>query len=113
MDNGFWKMLDEMVSTHAIVIDRPKSSRHPHFSHIVYELDYGYLEGTSSMDGGGIDVWVGSLGVKKVCAVICTVDCMKNDSEIKLLIGCTKEEMQYVERFHNSSEYMKGLLIER
>lgn len=113
MNAGFWELLDEMVQAHPIIIDRPKGSRHPRFSHIVYELDYGYLEGTSAMDGGGIDVWVGSLSERAVCAVICTVDKMKNDSEIKLLIGCTKEEMRCIERFHNSSEYMKGMLIER
>ena len=43
------------------------------------------------MDGGGIDVWVGS-GEKTVDAIMCIVDMMKRDSEIKLLIGCTEEE---------------------
>ena len=34
-------------------------------------------------------------------------------SEIKLLIGCTEEEINTVYEFHNSTEYMKGLLIKR
>lgn len=41
------------------------------------------------MDGAGIDVWVGS-DEKKVDAIMCIVDLMKKDSEIKILIGCTE-----------------------
>ena len=51
MNQAYWKMLQEIADTHEIVIDRPKGSRHPRFHHIVYPLDYGYLQGTSSMDG--------------------------------------------------------------
>ena len=112
-DNDFWKAVDALVSSGKIVIDRPKGSTHPHFPNIKYEVDYGYIESTTSMDGGGIDVWLGSLADKKVNAIICTVDLMKKDSEIKLLIGCTEEEMNTAYAFHNDSEFMKGFLIKR
>ena len=56
MNEAFWRMLDDLVKEHEIVIDRPKGSRHPRYPQIVYRLDYGYLKGTSSMDGGGIDL---------------------------------------------------------
>ena len=112
-DKDFWKAVDVLVSSGKIVIDRPKVSVHPKFSDVKYEVDYGYIENTSSMDGGGIDVWLGSLAEKKVNAIICTVDLMKKDSEIKLLIGCTEEEITTVYEFHNDSEFMKGILIRR
>ena len=112
-DNDFWKAVDALVSSGKIVIDRPKGSTHPRFPNIKYEVDYGYIESTTSMDGGGIDVWLGSLADKKVNAIICTVDLMKKDSEIKLLIGCTEEEMNTVYAFHNDSEFMTGFLIKR
>ena len=112
-DNDFWKAVDVLVSSGEIVIDRPKGSVHPRFLNIKYEVDYGYIENTSSMDGGGIDVWLGSLVDKQVNAIICTVDLMKKDSEIKLLIGCTEEEITTVYEFHNDSEFMKGILIRR
>lgn len=38
---------------------------------------------------------------------------MKKDSEIKLLIGCTKAERESIYRFHNASQYMKGVMILR
>ena len=112
-DKDFWKAVDTLVSSGKIIIDRPKGSVHPKFPDVKYEVDYGYIENTSSMDGGGIDVWLGSLAEKKVNAIICTVDLMKKDSEIKLLIGCTEEEITTVYEFHNSTEFMKGILIRR
>ena len=109
----FWAALDKLAESSRIVIDRPKGSRHPRFTEYIYPLDYGYLEGTSSMDGGGIDVWRGSDPEQRLTALICTVDLMKRDSEIKLLIGCTEAELQAVINFHNDSEFMKGLLVRR
>ena len=69
-DKDFWKAIDALVSSGKIVIDRPKGSLHPRFPNIKYEVDYGYIENTSSMDGGGIDVWLGSLVDKQVNAII-------------------------------------------
>lgn len=109
----FWTALDELVAKTKIVIDRPKGSRHPRFPNIIYKVDYGYLENTSSMDNDGIDVWVGSMNDKKIDAVMCIVDLMKNDSEIKILIGCTEEEKEIIYQFHNETEFMKGILIRR
>lgn len=42
-----------------------------------------------------------------------TVDLMKRDSEIKLLIGLSDEEKQLVSEFHNDSIYMKGIIVNR
>lgn len=111
-DNAFWQALDKLVAESKIVIDRPKGSRHPKYLDCVYPVDYGYLEGTSSMDGGGIDVWKGTDG-DYIDAIICTVDLLKKDSEIKILIGCNEEEKQLVLEAHNNSKYMKGILIQR
>lgn len=109
----FWRTMDDLVAGKRIVIDRPKGTAHPRFPKIVYPMDYGYLEGTAAMDGQGIDVWVGSRPEKDADALIVTVDLMKRDSEIKLLIGLTEEEKQRVMAFHNDSASMKGLLIRR
>lgn len=113
MEQPFWRTLDELVQRHSIVIDRPKGSAHPRFPHCVYPVDYGYLKDTASMDGGGIDIWVGTAPARQIGAILCTVDLMKGDSEIKILLGCTSEETQKIHQFHNGSPYMKGLLIPR
>lgn len=106
----FWKAIDELVDHSEIVIDRPKGTVHPKYPNFIYQVDYGYLKDTSSMDGAGIDVGVGS-GEQKVDAVMCTVDLMKKDSEIKILIGCTEEEKDIVYKTHNETQFMKGVLI--
>ena len=108
----FWNELDELVNKSEIVIDRPTGSAHPKYPDFIYRVDYGYLRDTSSMDGAGIDVWVGS-GDKKIDAIMCIVDLLKRDSEIKILIGCTEEEKMEVYRTHNETPYMKGIMIRR
>ena len=110
--NAFWSALDKLVSESKIIIDRPKGSHHPKYSNFMYPVDYGYLENTSSMDGDGIDVWRGS-GEQCIDAIVCTVDLVKKDSEIKILIGCNEKEKQLVLDVHNNSEYMKGILIRK
>ncbi|MBE6684983.1 MAG: inorganic pyrophosphatase [Ruminococcaceae bacterium] len=112
-NESFWQAIDTLVSSGKIIIDRPKGSTHPRFPEVKYDIDYGYIENTSSMDGGGIDVWRGSLPSNTVGAIICIVDLMKKDSEIKLLVSCTEEEMNTVYEFHNKTEFMKGILIKR
>ena len=111
-NEDFWKAIDELVSNSEIVIDRPRGSAHPRFPNFIYKVDYGYLKDTASMDGGGIDVWVGS-GEKKIDAIMCIVDLRKKDSEIKILVGCTEEEKLEVYKTHNETQYMKGVLIRR
>lgn len=108
----FWDALDELVNNSEIIIDRPKGSAHPKYPDFIYRVDYGYLTDTSSMDGAGIDVWVGS-GERTVDAVMCIVDLKKKDSEIKILIGCTEEEKSIVYETHNKTPFMKGILIHR
>lgn len=112
-DKKFWKALDRLVAESELVIDRPKGAQHPKYPEVIYEVDYGYLKGTSSMDGAGIDVWRGTNEAAKVDAVLLIVDLLKKDSEIKLLLGCTDEEKEVIYRFHNESQYMKGILINR
>jgi len=110
-NSDFWFALDKLVSESKIIIDRPKGSRHPKYPDYIYPLDYGYLENTTSMDGGGIDIWKGTDG-DYIDAIVCTVDILKKDSEIKILIGCTEEEKQLVLNVHNG-EYMEGIMIRR
>ena len=92
----FWDLIDRFVTESRIVIGRPKGTRHPSYPEVVYPADYGYLENTRSMDGEGIDVWVGSSGKKQADTIICTVDMKKRDAEIKILIGCSEEEKEAI-----------------
>jgi inorganic pyrophosphatase len=63
------------------------------------------------MDGGGIDVWLGSLnrmkgkrGGKILTGILCTFDTLKRDAEIKLLIGCNEADIQIIRDFHKEMQ---------
>jgi inorganic pyrophosphatase len=109
----FWTRLESLIASSEIVIDRPRGGRHPRYPGIVYPLDYGYLKGIAGGDGNELDVWQGSLADKRLTAVICTVDVKKRDAEVKLLIGCTPEEIGIIRNFHNDNEYMSGIVVNR
>ena len=109
---NFWRHLDELIESTEVTIDRPAGSRHPRFPKVVYPLDYGYLQDTSGGDGNEIDVWRGSLSDGRLDAVVCTVDLHKRDSEVKLLLGCTKAEKNTILGFHSEGA-MAAILVER
>lgn len=112
-DSQFWDLLDQLIQKAHVVVDRPKDSPHPDYPDAIYPLDYGYLAGTTSSDGAGIDVWIGAGGEKKAVGVICTVDLIKQDSEVKVLLGCSDQEMRDAVKFVNTSDNTSGLLIRR
>lgn len=109
----FWIRTDRLLAASEIVIDRPKGTTHPRYSEAVYPVDYGYLKGTSSGDGNEIDVWRGSMTASPLVGVVCTVDTLKGDAEVKLLVGCTDDEIEAVDKFHNENDYMSGIVVLR
>ena len=99
--------MQQLVRTTSLIIDRPQGASHPRYPEMIYPLDYGYLENTISGDGGGIDAWLGSLNTgmndntrKTLKGILCTFDTLKRDAEIKLLIGCSEEDIQVIRDFH-------------
>lgn len=42
-----------------------------------------------------------------------TVDLLKRDSEIKLLLDCTEDEVRAVMAFLGDSDFMKAMLVRR
>lgn len=112
MGSGFWEFLQQLVTEHRIVIDRPAGSTHPHYPNLVYPIDYGYLDGTTTVDGGGLDCWIGSQPGKDLDAVALTVDLHKRDAEIKLLLGCTEAEKAIILDFLNGDR-MRACLVRR
>lgn len=112
LGEGFWRQLDRLVRDHEVGIDRPRGSAHPIHATAIYPLDYGFLLGTRSADGGGVDVWVGGLEGRAVTGIICTVDGAKADVELKILLACSKREAELALSFHNAGQ-QHGILILR
>lgn len=102
IDPAFWRRLDEFIASHNMVIDRPKGTPHPRYPDLITPVDYGYIVGTAAMDGGGIDLWLGSSGFAQVDGIVCAVDLEKGQVEIKVLYSCTPDEIDTLERLMNS-----------
>ncbi len=98
---NFWYFLDKLVKKHKIIIDRPKGTAHPRYPNFIYPLDYGYLKNTTAVDNSGIDIFVGSSRKKQVRGILASVDLNKNDTEIKILYACTKNEMLIAQKSLN------------
>jgi inorganic pyrophosphatase len=109
---SFWTHLDKLVSEHRIIIDRPRGTTHPRYPDSIYPIDYGYLERTTGGDGYGIDIWVGSQPERTVQAIIVTIDLLKANSEIKIILGCTEEEIETIYSYH-CTYAQQSLLIRR
>lgn len=120
-DTSFWQSMADVLISNPVSIDRPKGSSHPRYPQVIYPLDHGFLENTTSSDGGGIDVWIGSLnsgankqGAKTLTGILCTFDTLKRAAEIKLLIGCTKEDILVIRDFHKEmpTHYLRNPMVE-
>ena len=112
MNSAFWSSLDELVAKSKIVIDRPKGTSHPRFPGLIYPLDYGYLDNTSSNDGASLDLYLGTVPQKELPAVIITTDLYKRDVEVKLIISCSASEIKIAYE-HSNTGYMHALLVLR
>ncbi len=110
-DSAFWEETTRLLATHSLIIDRSGGQAHPRHPEMIYPLDYGYLKNTSSSDGGGIDVWVGSQSDKTLTGILCTFDTLKQDAEIKLLLGCNDHDLENIRGFYGTE--MKTLYVSR
>jgi len=114
---NYWSTLDALIDSSEIKIDRLKGSAHPRYPDYIYPYDYGFITDTNSTDDQEIDCWVGSkrsskLDSKHVDGIIVTFDPTKRDSEVKVLVNCTEDDMQKILKCHNRGS-MSGMLIQR
>ena len=112
MNTEFWEFLQKMVDSSEIVIDRAKGSVHQRYPAGTYPVSYGYLKGTNAMDGGGVDIWAGSLDERRVVGALCTVDLMKRDTELKIIYDCTETEIESIIDYINIGQ-MRAIYISR
>ncbi|MEW6724574.1 MAG: HD domain-containing protein [Bacillota bacterium] len=108
-----WEYWDRVLAARGWVIDRPKGQPHPRWPELIYPLDYGYIPGVMGGDGAEQDLFVGSTGRELVGAMM-TVNFIKGDQEVKLLVGMTDAELRTAYEFMNSdTRMMTGFLVKR
>jgi inorganic pyrophosphatase len=111
-EEGFWEFLDRLVASSRLVVDRPRGTAHPRYPDLLYTFDYGYLNGTQAIDGGGIDFWMGSLTHPLVSGILCNIDLLKRDAEVKILFGCAQADISAILDFTKDSS-MRAVFLPR
>ncbi|MDR0617372.1 MAG: hypothetical protein LBG23_01115 [Endomicrobium sp.] len=111
-NEDFFETLEQWIEQNGISIDRSKGTSHPRFPNLIYPIDYGYINGTKSQDGSGIDLVKGDGETLKIVGIICTLDPIKKDSEVKVLFNCTEENIKTAMMMFNN-HIMKGILLRR
>lgn len=109
----FWQKLDTIFLSSKLVIDRPKNTSHYKYSNLIYPVDYGYLKDTTGTDMEPLDVFHGSIPSMSVQAAVMSADILKKDCEVKLLVGCTEEEIYNILLFLNQTDFQKAVLVKR
>ncbi|MDR1334940.1 MAG: hypothetical protein LBJ19_01535 [Holosporaceae bacterium] len=108
----FFETFETLIRENRITIDRPKGSAHPRFPNLIYPIDYGYINETESQDGQGIDAYSGDDKTLGIVGIICTVDSVKKDSEVKILYNCAEENIKTALMMTNNGP-MCGILVRK
>ena len=108
-----WAHWEVLIGMNGIVLDRPARTPHPQYSHIIYPINYGYVQDTLSSDGAEVDVFVGTSDTGLV-GLIATRDYRQHDRELKLLWKCTPLEVYIAHGFINFDRHkLEGTLVMR
>ncbi|MDR2776736.1 MAG: hypothetical protein LBB17_01675 [Puniceicoccales bacterium] len=111
-DGAFFETFEGLIHKYGITVDRPKGTSHPRFPDLIYPIDYGFINNTQSQDGEGIDIFIGDNGGAGIVGIICTVDSVNGDSEVKVLYHCTEENIRTALKMMNNGP-MRGILMKR
>lgn len=75
--------------TVSVVIDRKIGTRHPKRPHVIYPINYGYLEDVLSADGEGADAYVMGVNepIDRFCGKVIALVHREDDIEDKLVVA--------------------------
>ena len=109
----FWQKVDTLFLASGFCQTRKKGDIHPVFKNLIYPTDYGYVPDTNSVSGDGVSVYAGSGDRSTITALVVAADILAKELDVKILIGCTEEQVEDVLRFLNQTDYQKTVLIRR
>ncbi len=109
----FWQKLDTLYLSSGYQLVKRKGEVHDKFKNLVYPLDYGRVDDLSGSGSKGNAVYLGSLNRNKVSGLIIAVDILAKELDVKVLAGCTDEEIESVLRYLNQTDFQKTVLIRR
>lgn len=109
----FWQKVDTLYLSGTRKLIKKKGERHDEFQNLVFPLDYARIVDMKSVSGHGVAVYMGSENRNKVSALIIAADILAKELDVKVLAGCTDEEIDDVLRYLNQTDFQKTVLIRR
>lgn len=109
----FWQKVDTLFLSNDVKVTKKKGDVHDTFRNLVYPLDYGRIEDLASVSGKGVGVYLGSGNRHQVTALAVAADILAKELDVKILAGCTEEEVSQVLHYLNQTDFQKTVLIRR
>lgn len=109
----FWQKVDTLYLSNDVKVVKKKGDVHDTFRNLVYPLDYGRIEDLASVSGKGVAVYLGSGNRHQVTALAVAADILAKELDVKILAGCTEEEVSQVLHYLNQTDFQKTVLIRR
>jgi inorganic pyrophosphatase len=109
----FWQKVDSLYLSGSRRLIKKKGEQHDTYKNLVYPLDYARIEDMKSVSDHGVAVYLGSDNRNKVSGLIVAADILEKELDVKVLAGCTDEEIEDVLRYLNQTEFQKTILIKR
>ncbi len=109
----FWQKVDSLYLSGSRKLIKKKGEQHDTYKNLVYPLDYARIEDMKSVSGHGVAIYLGSENRNKVSGLIVAADILEKELDVKVLAGCTDEEIEDVLRYLNQTEFQKTVLIKR
>ena len=101
----FWQKVDSLYLSGSRRLIKKKGEQHDTYKNLVYPLDYARIEDMKSVSGHGVAVYLGSDNRNKVSGLIVAADILEKELDVKVLAGCTDEEIEDVLRYLNQTEF--------
>lgn len=108
----YWQKLDTLYHSSELSIERKKNSIHPNYANLVYPVDYGYLKDMIDKTVS-IGIFKGTQKSNSIQAIAVSADILKKDCEVKLIVGCSEEELMSIMLFLNQTDFQKAILVQR
>ena len=109
----FWQKVDSLYITGGFTRTKKKGEVHDRFKNLIYPVDYGRVADLKGVSENGVSVYAGSGNRNTVSALVIAADILAKELDVKILAGCTEEEIDTVLRFLNQTEFQKTVLIRR
>lgn len=109
----FWQKLDTLILSSGMQRLASAGEPSPEYPRLVYPCDYVKIGEVSENGGTPLYCFIGSQKERQATALIVQADILERELLVKVLIGCSEEEIEKIIKFINAAEFQKAILVRR